>query len=195
MPSSTKSGASSIRGSPGRSASAMPAITSKIDGAVLSRRAATATTTRTARSSRRVSMVAVMGHKDVGWAEPTGRREAPPDDRLRDMHHRFDRLQDGFRKCSTHPTYLTTPRARLLLFKNTQLAHRQLVNLERAETRLLDGEATDREAADRQCSHSDRAEGCRAQRKRQEAGRGNGVGSVRYIARHLRPRSVGRASP
>src|SRR5580658_4510379 len=63
MPSSTSSGASSIRGRPGRSASAMPAMTSRIDGAVLSRRATTATTTRTARSSRRVSIVAVMGHK------------------------------------------------------------------------------------------------------------------------------------
>ena len=64
MPSSTKSGASSIRGSPGSSASAMPAMTSKIEGAVLSRRAATATTTSTARSSRRVSIVAVMGCAD-----------------------------------------------------------------------------------------------------------------------------------
>ena len=100
----------------------MPAMTSRIDGAVLSRRATTATITSTPSSSRRVSIVAVMGHKDVGWVERS------------DTHHRFDRLQDGFRKCSTHPTYLTTPRARLLLFKNTQLAHRQLVNLERAET-------------------------------------------------------------
>src|ERR1700728_918152 len=143
MPSSTKSGASSIRGSPGRSASAMPAITSKIDGAVLSRRAATATTTRTARSSRRVSMVAVMGHKDVGWVEPTGRREAPPDDRLRDTHHRFDRLHDGFASAQPILRTRTRPRARPLLLNDAQPAHRQLVNLERAETRLLDGEATD----------------------------------------------------
>ena len=36
--------------------------------------------------------------------EPTGRREAPPDDRLRDTHHRAARPSDGFRKSSTHPT-------------------------------------------------------------------------------------------
>ena len=40
-----------MRGRPGMSASAIPATTSKIDGAVLSRRATTATTTSTASNS------------------------------------------------------------------------------------------------------------------------------------------------
>ena len=91
----------------------MPAMTSRIDGAVLSRRATTATTTRTARRNRRVSMVAVMGAQTASYG-----------------------------------ALLRTPRARLFLFDNAQPAHRQLVNLQRAETRLLDREATDGEAAD-----------------------------------------------
>ena len=62
MPSSTSSGASSIRGSPGASASPMPAMTSRIEGAALSRRATTATTASTASSSSMVWIVAVMGN-------------------------------------------------------------------------------------------------------------------------------------
>src|SRR5271166_737977 len=62
MPSSTSSGASSIRGRPGASASPMPAMTRSIDGAVLSRRATMATTTSTASKSNIVWIVAVMAH-------------------------------------------------------------------------------------------------------------------------------------
>ena len=63
MPSSTSSGASSIRGRPGASASPMPAMTSRIEGAALSRRATMATTASTASSSNMVWIVAAMGHK------------------------------------------------------------------------------------------------------------------------------------
>src|SRR5579862_9745050 len=66
MPSSTSSGASSMRGRPGVSASAMPAMTRRMDGAVLSRRATTATTTSTARRNRIVWIVAVMDLTEPG---------------------------------------------------------------------------------------------------------------------------------
>jgi hypothetical protein len=62
MPSRTSSGASSIWGRPGTRASPMPAMTRRIDGAVLSRRARMATTTSTTRSSNSVWIVAVMPH-------------------------------------------------------------------------------------------------------------------------------------
>src|SRR6516165_12680008 len=75
MPSSTNSGASSMRGRPGTSASPMPAITRRIEGAVLNRRATTATTTSTAISSRRVWIVAATdylnGSRSVCWVERT----------------------------------------------------------------------------------------------------------------------------
>src|SRR5437763_15270343 len=60
MTSSTNSGASSMAGRPGVSASATPAITSTIEGAVLSRRAITAAMASTARNKSRIWMVAVM---------------------------------------------------------------------------------------------------------------------------------------
>src|SRR5215510_5198178 len=56
----TNSGASSIRGSPGTSARITPAMTSRMDGAVLRRRATIATTTRTASMSSRIWIVSVM---------------------------------------------------------------------------------------------------------------------------------------
>ncbi|MGA8496632.1 MAG: hypothetical protein WB764_14205 [Xanthobacteraceae bacterium] len=71
------------------------------------------------------------------------------------------------------------------MFKNAQLAHRQFIDLERAETCLLDHHAADRKAADRQRTDGDRAERCRAQRQCQQAGRGNGFGSLRDVARHF----------
>src|SRR5262249_11317950 len=66
IPSRTNSGASSIRGRRGISARAMPAMTRRIEGAVLNRRATTATTTRTAINSRSVWIVAVTGHTLLG---------------------------------------------------------------------------------------------------------------------------------
>jgi hypothetical protein len=62
------------------------------------------------------------------------------------------------------------------MLKNAQLAYRQFIDLERAETRLLDHHAADRKAADRQRPDGDRAERRRAQRQRQQAGRWNGFG-------------------
>src|SRR5262249_44954719 len=51
-----------MRGRLGMSASPMPAITRRIEGAVLNRRATTAATISTAISSRRVWIVAVTGY-------------------------------------------------------------------------------------------------------------------------------------
>src|SRR5580658_7084105 len=59
-------------------------------------------------------------------------------------------------------------RAASLMLKYAQLAHRQFVDLERAETRLLDYHAADRKAADRQRPDGERAERRRAQRQRQQ---------------------------
>ena len=55
-----------MRGRLGMSASPMPAMTRRIEGAVLNRRATTATTTRTAIKSRSVWIVAVTGHTLLG---------------------------------------------------------------------------------------------------------------------------------
>ena len=60
MTSSTSSGASWICGNPGISAIPMPATTSRIDGAVFSRCAATATAASTANMNSTVSMISVM---------------------------------------------------------------------------------------------------------------------------------------
>jgi hypothetical protein len=76
-------------------------------------------------------------------------------------------------------------RAASVMLKNTQLAHRQFIDLEHAETCLLDHQATDRKAADRQRPDGDCAERRRAQRQRQQAGCGNGFGLLRYVARHF----------
>src|SRR5262249_48946129 len=62
----TNSGGSSSRDRPGMSASAMPAMTRRIEGAVLDRRATTATTTRTTINSRSGWIVAVTGHTLLG---------------------------------------------------------------------------------------------------------------------------------
>src|SRR5215467_11451759 len=70
------------------SARAMPAMTRRIEGAVLNRRATTATTTRTAINSRSVWIVAVTGYT-LAWPRhssfqdrprPIGRREGRPCD-------------------------------------------------------------------------------------------------------------------
>ena len=78
MPSSTSSGASSIRGKPGMMASAMPATTRRMDGAVLSRRATIATTTSTAKNNNIVSIVPVMRHTmpDIRARSSAGRQTA-----------------------------------------------------------------------------------------------------------------------
>src|SRR6266566_5508649 len=62
MTNKTNSGASSMRGSPGVSASPIPAIIRRIVGATLIRRAITATATMTASRRRRVWMVFAIGH-------------------------------------------------------------------------------------------------------------------------------------
>src|SRR5262245_36988950 len=54
-----------MRGRPGVSASPMPAMTRRMEGAVLSRRATMATTTSTASSGRRVWIVAVIRSRRV----------------------------------------------------------------------------------------------------------------------------------
>src|SRR5215470_2685570 len=76
IPSRTNSGASSIRGRPGISARAMPAMTRRIEGAVLNRRATRATTTSTAINSISVWIVTVTGHTLLG-------RSTLPQDRPR----------------------------------------------------------------------------------------------------------------
>ncbi len=45
------------------------------------------------------------------------------------------------------------------VFDNAQAAHRQFVDLERPETRLLDGEPADRQGADRNRADGDGPEG------------------------------------
>src|SRR5215510_12413873 len=79
----TNSGASSIRGSPGTSARITPAMTRRMDGAVLRRRAAIATTTRTASMSSRIWIVSVMtSRKDrrkSAWRSSTLRNRAGDD--------------------------------------------------------------------------------------------------------------------
>src|SRR5262247_364519 len=85
----TNSGASSIRGSPGTSARITPAMTRRMDGAVLRRRAAIATTTRTASMSSRIWIVSVMtSRKDrrkSAWRSSALRNRAG-DDIHRERH-------------------------------------------------------------------------------------------------------------
>ena len=71
-----------------------------------------------------------------------------------------------------------------VLLDNAQLAHRQLIDLQRAKARPLDHETADRKAADRHRTDGDRTHCRRAQRKRQQAGSGIGLGSRRYVSHH-----------
>src|SRR5882724_4154439 len=64
MTSNTSSGASVIAGRPGIRASAIPAMTRTIDGAVRSRRAIAAAATSTTRRERSVRIVAVIRNLD-----------------------------------------------------------------------------------------------------------------------------------
>src|SRR5262249_6133556 len=85
MPKRTNCGSSSIVGMPGVSASPIPAITRRIEGAVFSRRAMIATTIMTARRSRSTWMVAVMNGRPgagQGFYEraPVGNRGGKPRD-------------------------------------------------------------------------------------------------------------------
>src|SRR5262245_49542674 len=72
---STNSGASSMRGSPGNNARSMPATTSKIDGAMLARRAMIATATSTVSISSMIWMVPVMESclSRIRWKFTSGR--------------------------------------------------------------------------------------------------------------------------
>jgi hypothetical protein len=78
---------------------------------------------------------------------------------------------------------------RLAWFDNilydAQPSNRQFINLQRAKAGLFDYQTPDSEPANRQRADGKRAKGCRAQRKRQYAGRGKGLGSSRYFARQL----------
>lgn len=78
---------------------------------------------------------------------------------------------------------------RLARFDNilydAQPSNRQFINLQRAKAGLFDYQTPDSEPANRQRADGKRAKGCRAQRKRQYAGRGKGLGSSRYFARQL----------
>jgi dienelactone hydrolase len=78
--------------------------------------------------------------------------------------------REGLRSSAT---YLVT-----VMLEDAQFAHRQFVDLERIEARLLDGDAPDREPADRQCPDGDGAERRGAHGQRQQAGGGEGAGSA-----------------
>jgi len=61
----------------------------------------------------------------------------------------------------------------------------QIINLQRADSRFPDDEATDGNVANRQCTDGERADRCRAQHKRRQlVSRENGSGPGRHIARH-----------
>src|SRR5262245_15195109 len=81
----------------------------------------------------------------------------------------------------------TLARARAVIFEHTQLAHRQLVDLERLQARLLHRHAAEREPADRQRAHRDGPERRRTDRQRDHAGGGNGFGAADDFTRHRRP--------
>src|SRR6185503_4978198 len=90
MTSSTSSGASSMVGRPGMKASATPATTKRIDGAVLIRCATTATTTPIARRRSSVWMVAVIAA--CGW-EPMSLGGTDLDQDTGDVAHASDRVE------------------------------------------------------------------------------------------------------
>src|SRR5579871_5273609 len=100
--SSTNSGASSTRGSPGMSAIATPTMTSRIEGARSRRRAITATAASTASKGSRVWMATVIGswsgrtHKTGGDVDGECQQRDVEEERDDGMHG--DRVANGFRR-------------------------------------------------------------------------------------------------
>src|SRR5262245_4701323 len=80
-------------------------------------------------------------------------------------------------------------RPRAVIFEHAQLAHGQLVDLERLQARLLHRHAAEGEPADRQRAHRDGAERRRTDRQRDHAGGGNCFGAADDFTRHRRPPS------
>src|SRR5262249_35057942 len=93
----TNSGASSMRGSPGTTARSMPAMTSRIDGAMLARRAMIATATSTVSISSMIWMVPVMSsyrswiaEEKFGRASNRARRNVDGDRQQRGIEEERD---------------------------------------------------------------------------------------------------------
>src|SRR5262245_8767083 len=83
----------------------------------------------------------------------------------------------------------TLARARAVILEHAQLAHRQLVDLERLQACLLHRHAAEGEPADRQRAHRDGTERRRTDRQRDHADGGNGFGAADDFTRHRRPPS------